>query len=70
MMKTTIRAGTMGWFEVKFNGIDSANFNEDTEVELEVHSTWWYKTKGHVPGFPAGHPCILINNHWLPKDCA
>lgn len=69
-MKTTIRAGTMGWFEVKFNGIDSANFNEDTEVELEVHGTWWYKTKGHVPGFPAGHPCILINNHWLPKDCA
>ena len=69
-MKTTIKAGTMGWFEVKFNGTDSAAFNEDTEVELEQHSTWWYKTKGQVHGFPAGHQCILINETWLRKDCA
>jgi hypothetical protein len=69
-MKTTIQAGTMGWFEVKFNGTDSATFNEDTEVELERHSAWWYKTKGQVNGFPAGHPCILINKVRLPKDCA
>jgi hypothetical protein len=70
MMKTTIQAGIMGWFEVKFNGIDSATFNEDTEVELERHSTWWYRTRGRVNGFPAGHPCILINEVWLSKDCA
>jgi hypothetical protein len=69
-MKARIQAGTNAWFEVRFNGTDAAIFNQDTQVELEYHSRWWYKTKGQVHGFPAGHPCILINEIWLPKDCA
>ena len=34
-MRITIEAGTRGWFEVQFNGLDSVTFKRDTTVELE-----------------------------------
>jgi len=34
-MKVIIVAGTRGWYEMKFNGLDSVIFTEDTTVELE-----------------------------------
>jgi hypothetical protein len=34
-MKVIIEAGTRGWYEIKFNGLDPVIFTEDTTVELE-----------------------------------
>jgi hypothetical protein len=69
-MRITIEAGTRGWFEVQFNGLDSLIFNQDTTVELERCGTYWYKTRGQIPDFPAGHPGILINELYLPENHA
>jgi hypothetical protein len=69
-MKVKIEAGTRGWFEVKFRGADSVTFKRDTTVDVEAFRTFWYKTKGQISGLPTGHPGILINEIYLPKDGA
>jgi hypothetical protein len=69
-MKVKIEAGTRGWFEVKFHGTDSVTFKRDTTVDVEPYQMFWYKMKGQIPGLPSGHPGILINEVYLPKDRA
>lgn len=61
-MKVKVKAGTQGWFNVKFQGADVATFAYDTEVEVEefTNAPAWFRTKGHVPGFPFDHPAILL----------
>lgn len=55
-----IKAGTKGWFMTSFNGADVAEFAQDTPVVLSEYSTDWMITEENVPGFPTGHPPIMI----------
>jgi hypothetical protein len=69
-MKVTITAGTRGWFEMKFQGTDSVTFKRDSIVDVESYQVFWYKTYGQIVGLPDGHPGVLINEIYLPKERA
>jgi hypothetical protein len=66
-MKVKIQAGTRGWYEVNFQGIDSLTFKCDMVVDVEPYQTFWYKTIGEISGLPRAHPGIVINEIYLPK---
>ena len=69
-MRVKIEAGTRGWFEVNFQGTDSVTFNRDSIVDVEPDQLFWYKTNGQIGGLPSGHPGVLINEIYLPKEHA
>jgi hypothetical protein len=66
-MKVKIKAGTRGWYEVKFQGINSVTFKCDIVVDVEPYQTSWYKRIGEISGLPRAHPGILINEIFLPR---
>ena len=55
-MKVKIKAGTRGWYEVKFQGIDSVTFKCDIVVDVEPYQRFWYKTIGEISGLPRDIP--------------
>jgi hypothetical protein len=67
-MKVLLKAGARGWIETQVNGPTLIRFAEDTTIEVEHCRRHWYKTKGQVANFPAGHPPILINEIHLSKE--
>lgn len=62
-MTAHIPPGTHGWFETKFRDADTATFAFVTTVNVEPVDNHWVRTVGQVPGFPPGHPPILLNRN-------
>lgn len=60
-----VKVGTKAWFATPYRGADVAEFVQPTEVEVAplAGNAYHYTTVGRVPGFPEGHPPIL-----LPKE--
>lgn len=58
--KVTLPVGTKGWFQTKFQHADVFEIVQETEVLAVDHSHSWIRTLGHVPGFPNGHPALLV----------
>ena len=55
-MNIMIKAGTRGWFEVKFHGADSVTFKRIQQLTLSPSRRFGIKRRDKFPASPPGIP--------------
>jgi len=63
--KVKVPKGVLAWLEYKTDGYDTAEFIEDSVVEVEEYNEYWYRTieNASALGFPLREPVkLLISN--------